>query len=75
MYAYLQLKMPGPNDTITVHHSAERVLKAEVANTELVETTLAFVELEEINRFVGLSMTTLSRKPKPAIDRDCDRAL
>lgn len=40
-YAYLQLKMLGPNDTITVHGSTEKAIAAEVANVELAEAALA----------------------------------
>lgn len=31
-YAYLQLKMPGPCGTVTIHGSPERALEAEVVN-------------------------------------------
>lgn len=55
-YAYLQLKLPGPNGTITVHGSAERALEAEVA--------LASAELEEIKRTVDPAIGSLPRKPK-----------
>lgn len=58
-YAYLLLKMSGPNATITAHGSPERALEAEVANVELAETTLASAELRQIKQSVDTSITTL----------------
>lgn len=40
-YAYLHLKMPKPNGTITAHGSTKKAIEAEVANVELAEPTLA----------------------------------
>ena len=47
-YAFLLLKMSGPNDMITAHGSPDRALEAEVANMELVEATLTSAGLKQI---------------------------
>lgn len=51
-YLYLQLKMLGPNGTITAHGSPERAFEAEVANVELAEAALASAELKRIKRSI-----------------------
>lgn len=58
-YAYLQLKMSGPNRTITIHGSPERALEAEVTNMELADAALASAELEEIKKAVDPAATML----------------
>lgn len=51
-YAYLQLKMPGPGGTITIHGSPEMALEAEDVNVELAEAEVASAELEHIKKSV-----------------------
>lgn len=63
-YAYLQLKMPGPNGAITIHGSTEKAL-VKVANVELSEAALDSAELEKFKRSVNPDTTTLPRKPWP----------
>lgn len=58
LYAYLQLKMSGPNDTITVHGSTEK-------RSRQRSLTSRPAELEEIHKSIDPSTTTLPRKSKP----------
>lgn len=64
-YAYLQLKMPGTNGTITAHGSPEKAFEAELTNVELAEAALASADLEQIKRSIDTTTTTLSANPRP----------
>ncbi|XP_020161103.1 uncharacterized protein [Aegilops tauschii subsp. strangulata] len=64
-YAYLQLKMHGPNGMITVRGSTKTAYKAEVANVELAEAALASANLTKIRKRIGPSEAELPQKPRP----------
>lgn len=64
-YAYLQLKMLGPNGVITISSNASNALEAKVATLEHAEAALVSAELKEIKRMVDSTTTSLPRKPKP----------
>ena len=52
---------------ITVHVKTEKGLEADVTNIELVKATTAFVELEEIKKYIEPTTTTQPLKPKPGL--------
>lgn len=58
----LQLKMLGPNGTITIHYSPKTALETKVACVELAEAALASAELKHIKKSVYTSTTTLPTK-------------
>lgn len=63
-YAYLKLKIQGPNGVITVSSNFERSRECEMANIALAEDEIAAVEFIELRKTADLDGVSLSKKSK-----------
>lgn len=64
-YAYMKLKMPGPNGVITMSGDPKKALEAEVASLELVEAKIATSNDIEVSTNTNEVATAAPKKPHP----------
>ena len=64
-YAYLKMKMPGPNGVITVSGDFVRSMECASLGSRLAEALVIAEELEEIKRRVELSKADLAAAVMP----------
>lgn len=64
MYAYLKLKIPGPNGVITISVDFELAQKCDMACFALAEAYITAAELEEFRKMANLDGIMLSKKTK-----------
>ena len=62
-YAYLKLKMPGPNGTITVSGDIDKVIECEKGNVIFAESAIATEDLEKLKLQVDPNDITMLKKP------------
>ena len=61
--AYLKLKMPSPNGTITVSDDVDKAIECEKGNTVFAESVIASEELERLKLQVDPNDATMLKKP------------
>lgn len=67
-YAYMKLKMPGPNGVLMIRGEAKNALEAEVANLKLAEAELtAFDNMEVTGTTDEVALAT---QKKPGLGQD-----
>lgn len=74
-YAYMKLKMPGPNGVITVFGDPKNALEAEVANFELAEAKLANFDTTEVSTTTDEVASAAQKKPRSRTDEQETRAV
>ena len=62
-YAYLKMKMPGHNGTISVHGEIDRAIECEKGNTVFAESIIATEQLEQFKFKVDPNDMTIVKKP------------
>ena len=62
-YAYLKMKMPGHNGTITVHGDVDYAIECEKGNTVFAESVMATERLEQLKLKVDPNDMTIVKKP------------
>ena len=62
-YAYLKLKMPCPNGTITISGDVGKAIECETGNIVFAESIIASEELERLNLQVDPNDVTMLKKP------------
>ena len=62
-YAYLKLKMPGPNGTITISGDVDKAIECEKGNAVFAESVITSEELERLKLQVDPNDTTMLKKP------------
>src|SRR5664279_3089211 len=65
-YAYLKMKMPGPNAIITVAGCYKRSMECASASAKLAESLVIAEELRQIKRSVNLEQAEVPSAKKPA---------
>lgn len=64
-YAYMKLKMPGPNGVITVCRDAKNALEVEVANLELAKAELAAFDNTKVSTTTDEVAQAIQKKLRP----------
>ena len=62
-YAYLKMKLPGPNGIITVHGDVDRAIECEKGNAVFAESVIATEQLEQLKLQVDPNDMTIVKKP------------
>ena len=62
-YAYLKMKLPGPNGIITVHGDIDRAIECEKGNAVFAESVIATEQLEQLKLQVDPNDMTIVKKP------------
>lgn len=71
-YAYMKLKMPGPNGVITISGGPKNAYKVEVANLELAEVEVTTAELMDASTSKETSAMAPPKKMRPSSERQLD---
>ena len=61
-YAYLKMKMPGHNGTITMHGDVDRAIECEKGNAVFAESVIAAEQLEQLKLQVDRNDMTIVKK-------------
>lgn len=62
-YAYLKLKLPGPNGNITIDGDGDKAIECEKGNAVFAESVIATEELERLKLSVDPNDMTITKKP------------